>query len=74
MYVGGGTNSGGDELGVLVDVDVVFVTIVLLPTFLRPARITVFLRQFGRGLAPVDGDSIGLDDGVDLASVALDRH
>ena len=36
MYVGGGTNSDGDELGVLVDVDAVFVTIVLLPTFLRP--------------------------------------
>ena len=44
MYVGGGTNSCGDELGALVDVDVVFVTIVLLPAFLRPACITVFLR------------------------------
>ena len=71
MYAGGGTG-GGDEIGILVDVDVVLVAIVVLSAFLRPAGITVLLRQFGRGFAPVDGDSIGLDDGVGLASVALD--
>lgn len=74
MYAGTGASSGGDELGVLVDVDVVLVAIVVLPAFLRPAGITVFLRQFGRGLAPVDRHRIGLDEGVVLASVALDRH
>ena len=74
MVAGGGSGGDGDELGVLVDVDRVLVAIVALPAFLRPAGIKVFLRQFGRGLAPHDGDSIGLDDGVGLASVALDRH
>jgi len=63
----------GDELGVLVDVDVVFVTIVLLPTFLRQRASQSFCAVWP-GSCPVDGDSIGLDDGVDLASVALDRH
>jgi len=58
MYAGGGT--GGGELGVLVDVDVVLVAIIALPAFLRPAGITVFLRQLGRGLAPVDGAASAL--------------
>ena len=74
MVAGGGSGGGVDELGVLVDVDGVLVAIVALPAFLRPADITVFLRPFGRGLAPPVGDSIGLDDGVGLASVELDRH
>lgn len=43
-----------DELGILVDVDVVLVAIVVLIAFLRPACLRVFLRPFGRSLAPVN--------------------
>ena len=56
------------------DVDVVLEAKVVLPAFLCPACIDVLLRQFGRALAPVNGYSILLDDGVVFAAVALDRH
>ena len=46
----------------------------VLPAFLRPARIDVFLRQLCRGLAPLDGDGIELDEDIVLASVALNRY
>ncbi|MBU4498958.1 MAG: hypothetical protein Q8M84_09475 [Thiobacillus sp.] len=48
-------------------------TFILLPALLRPARDDVFLRQQGRGLAPLDGDGIGLDEGIVLVTVALDQ-
>jgi len=46
---------------------------ILLPALLRPARDDVFLRQQGRGLALLDGDGIGLDEGIVLVTVALDQ-
>src|SRR5660397_234116 len=74
VYAGVGTRAGSDELGVFVDVDVVIVTIMVLPAFLRLAGITVFLRHFVRGLATIDRYRVFLDNGVVLASIALDGH
>ena len=46
--------------------------IVVLPAFLCPARVDIFLRQFGRGSPPLDGHGVSFDGGVALGAVALD--
>ena len=71
MHVGRSAGRGRDELGVLVEVEVVLVAVVVLSALLRPASIDIFLCPLGRDLAPVDGCRVGLDDGIGLAPVAL---
>jgi hypothetical protein len=67
----------GNEFGVFVDVDVVFVAIVVLSPLLCPACIKVFVRQFVGllgALTPFDRDSTGLDQGLVRPTIALDGH
>lgn len=59
MHIGGRTGLRRNELGIPVDVDMVLVAVVVLPTFLCPAGINVFLRQLGRGLAPFNRYRVG---------------
>lgn len=64
----------GYELGVFVDVDVVFVAVVLLPILLCPARIGVFLRQLGFLGSPFDRHRSFFDESVFFSRVSLYRH
>ena len=46
--------------------------IVVLSAVLRPARVDIFWRQFGRGSPPLDGNGVSFDGGVALGAFALD--
>ena len=64
----------GDDFGVAVNVDMVLVAVVILPSFLRPTCVDIFLCSLGWGLAPVNWHGVLFDNGIVFASVALNWH
>ena len=67
MHAGISAGVAGNELGGLVDVDVVFVAVVVLPAFFGPPCVCVLVGQFVglvNVLAPLNGQRTGFNEGT----------